>query len=161
MYNPPGCYEESMKYHLFTDGACQPNPGKGGWAFIVYPETHPKKRAVRSGYEAIATNNRMEITAVLEGLKYISRTLNDSPEITLFSDSKYILGAINSWMEMWVKNNWKRKDKKPVLNDDLWRQMHFLSEKISISCIHIKGHSGHPENEECDQLAVVEIQRNK
>lgn len=150
-----------MKFNLFTDGACQPNPGKGGWAFIVYSDTHPERRVVRSGYNVIATNNRMEITAVLEGLKYVSKLFHASLEITLFSDSKYILQAIDSWMQNWVKNNWKRKDKKPVLNDDLWKQIHILSKKIAISCVHIKGHSGHPENEECDQLAVAEIRINK
>lgn len=150
-----------MKYHLYTDGACQPNPGKGGWAFIVYPKTHHKKRVVRSGYNAIATNNRMEMTAVLEGLKYINKSFDDSPNIILFADSKYILQAIGSWMHNWVKNDWKRKDKKPVVNSDLWKQIYVLSEKIPISCVHIKGHSGHPENEECDQLAVAEIQKNK
>lgn len=150
-----------MKYQLFTDGACQPNPGKGGWAFICYPKTHPKKRIVRSGYESESTNNRMEITAVLEGLQYISNSFKSLPEITLFSDSKYILQAIESWMQNWVKNGWRRKDNKPVLNCDLWKQIYTLAEKFSIQCVHVKGHSGHPENEECDQLAVAEIQKNK
>lgn len=150
-----------MKYHLITDGACQPNPGKGGWAFILYPKTHPKERVVRSGYEAKATNNRMEMTAVLEGLKYIAKSFNNSPEVILFADSKYILQAISSWMKTWVKNDWKRKDKKPVLNADIWKEIHALSKNIPITCVHIKGHSGHPENEECDQLSVAEIQINK
>jgi len=108
-----------MKHKLYTDGACQPNPGKGGWAFILYPKTKNKKRVIRSGYDATSTNNRMEMTAVLEGLKYISKTFNDSPKVTLFADSKYILQAIGSWMHNWVKNDWKRKDKKPVINSDL------------------------------------------
>ena len=160
MYNSLD-YEEPIKFHLFTDGACQPNPGKGGWAFIVYPKTHPKKRVIRSGYEATTTNNRMEMTAVLEGLKCVSKSFNNSPEVTLFADSKYILQAIGSWMKTWVKNDWKRKNKKPVLNADLWKQIYTLSENIPISCVHIKGHSGHLENEECDQLVVAEIQTNE
>lgn len=153
-----------MRYHLFTDGACQPNPGKGGWAFILYPKAYPKKRVTRSGYDATATNNRMEITAVLEGFKYVVHATCNSgvcPDITLFSDSKYILQAIESWMQSWATNGWKRKDKKPVLNSDLWKQIHDMSTRILVSCVHIKGHSGHPENEECDQLAVTEIQVNK
>lgn len=149
-----------MKFHLFTDGACQPNPGKGGWAFIVYPETHPNKRVVRSGYHKEATNNRMEITAVLEGLKYLTNSFV-TPDVVLHADSKYILQAIDSWMNGWVKNDWKRKDKKPVLNSDLWKQIYELTQKLSVDCIHIKGHSGHPENEECDQLAVAQIQKHK
>ena len=103
----------------------------------------------------------MEITAVFEGLQYVSKSFNSSPEITLFSDSKYILQAIDSWMHNWIQNDWKRKDNKPVLNSDLWKQIYTLSEKFSIQCVHVKGHSGHPENEECDQLAVAEIQKNK
>ncbi len=149
-----------MEFHLFTDGACQPNPGKGGWAFILYPKTHPKKRIVQSGYDDKTTNNRMEMTAVLNGLIHISK-FDISPEITLFADSKYILQAIESWVNIWAKNGWKRKDKKPVLNVDLWKQIHVLTENLPITCIHVKGHSGHPGNEECDQLAVAEIQINQ
>ncbi len=157
-----------MKYHLFTDGACQPNPGKGGWAFICCPKTHPKQRESRSGYAPTATNNRMEMTAVLKGLKHVVRLSNNSgvcPQVVLYADSKYILQAIESWMKNWSKNDWKRKDNKPVLNADLWKQIHKLlheEKRISVvSCVHVKGHSGHPENEECDQLAVAEIQKNK
>jgi ribonuclease HI len=155
-----------MKCHLFTDGACQPNPGKGGWAFILY--LSKKKKVTRSGYEKISTNNRMEITAVLEGLKYVAQ-LPDStkvcPQVTLFSDSKYVLQAIETWMKNWNRNGWKRKDKKPVVNSDLWKQVHKLlheDKKVSIvSCVYVQGHSGHLENEECDQMAVAEIQKNK
>lgn len=152
-------------YLLFTDGACQPNPGKGGWAFITYPETHSNKKVIRSGYEEVSTNNRMEITAVLEGLKHISNASEEGSEITLYADSKYILQTIESWLRKWSENGWKRKDKKPILNADLWKQIYKLlhDEKgISItSCVYIKGHSGHPENEQCDQLAVAEIQKNR
>lgn len=148
-----------MQIHLFTDGACQPNPGNGGWAFIVYPEDCPNKRTAKSGFEQNTTNNRMEITAVLRGLQYLEKAFID-PEITLFSDSKYIVQSISSWMRGWARNGWKKKDKKPVLNVDLWKEMLRLVDKLSIKCVHVKGHSGHPENEECDQLAVKEIQTN-
>lgn len=160
-----------MKFHLFTDGACQPNPGKGGWAFIsvvTHPEKHSNKRVSRSGYEETSTNNRMEITAVLKGLKYIVHISNNSgvcPEVVLYADSKYILQSIETWIIGWSKNGWKRKDGKPVLNSDLWKKIHKLlydEKRVSIaSCVHIKGHSGHPENEMCDQLAVAEIQKRK
>jgi len=161
-----------MKFHLFTDGACQPNPGNGGWAFIVYPETHPKKRSVLSGYEPNTTNNRMEMTAVLKGLEYLStwngcrsESLQDPPEVVLFSDSKYLINGIEIWMHNWSKNGWKKKDDNPVLNDDLWKEIYELSQSnsgiASLRCEHIKGHSGHPENEECDQLAVAEISKNQ
>lgn len=146
-----------MKFNLYTDGACQPNPGQGGWAFIVYPDANSQKKVSQSGYEEKSTNNRMEITAVLEGLKYIQSISQNDSRITLYSDSKYILGAIETWMDNWVKNNWLRKDNKPVLNDDLWKEIYAICQKIPVKCIHIKGHSGHPENEECDKLAVAEI----
>lgn len=157
-----------MKFQLFTDGACQPNPGKGGWAFVVYPKAHPKKRVSHSGYAKQATNNRMEITAVLEGLKHIvklSKNSGDYPQITLYADSRYVLQAIEFWIKGWSRNGWKRKNNKPLLNADLWKQIYKLlhdEKKVSItSCVHVKGHSGHPENEECDQLAVAEIKINK
>ena len=150
-----------MRFHLFTDGACQPNPGNGGWAFIAYPETHPKKRVIKSGYEEKATNNRMELMAVLKGLECLSVSLCGLSGITLSSDSKYLLNGIETWMHNWFKNDWKKKDKKPVVNDDLWKQIHALSQNLDIQCKYIKGHSGHPENEECDQLAVAEISKNQ
>jgi ribonuclease HI len=102
----------------------------------------------------------MEITAVLEGLKYIQSVDKDS-SITLYSDSKYILGGVESWMSNWIKNNWLKKDNKPVLNADLWKEIYAISQKIPIKCVHVKGHSGHPENEECDKLAVDQIAANK
>lgn len=152
-----------MNYHLYTDGACQPNPGQGGWAFIVYPEDHPEKRTVRSGHENNTTNNRMEMKAVLYGVQYI--LLASNPEarhnIQLFSDSKYLVDGISSWMHGWAKNNWRKKQgNKPVLNDDLWKQIYNIGFKVDIVCNHVKGHAGHPENEECDQLAVKAIQKS-
>jgi ribonuclease HI len=154
-----------MKFHLFTDGACQPNPGNGGWAFIAHPELDPKNRAVHSGYQENTTNNRMEMTAVVEGLKYLTEVDEFSSncidlEVVLYADSKYLINGIQVWMHNWCKNNWRKKDNKPVLNSDLWKQLHALSQKVKLECEHIKGHSGHPENEECDQLAVAEISKH-
>lgn len=158
-----------MIFSLYTDGACQPNPGTGGWAFIAYMKGHPKgDKIVKTGFEKDTTNNRMEITAVLEGLKFLviaarftDISNGEENKIELFSDSKYILNGIESWMEGWQKRGWIKKDKKPVLNADLWKQIFDLSQEITIHCNHIKGHSGHPENEECDKLAVQEILQHK
>ncbi len=158
-----------MLYSLFTDGACQPNPGKGGWAFILYPEEQIDNKIVKTGYEPETTNNRMEITAVLEGLKQIEKMHNFSSSSSLFvgisvvlwSDSKYTIKGVGEWMRVWHKRGWKRKDKKPLLNVDLWKQIYEISKNMNIRCEHILGHSGHPENEECDQLAVLEIQNNQ
>ena len=154
-----------MIYHLYTDGACQPNPGQGGWAYILYPKGYPKKQVVESGYVPQTTNNRMEIIAVLEGLKYVSglnlfSNQSEQSIIKLFSDSKYILDGLSVWMHNWASNGWKKKNKKPILNRDLWEQLYELYNKITIECIHIKGHSGHLENEECDRLAVKQISEN-
>ncbi|MHA2281549.1 MAG: ribonuclease H family protein [Promethearchaeota archaeon] len=155
-----------MKFRLYTDGACQPNPGCGGWAFITYQETHPEKRIVKSGYNDKTTNNRMEIIAVLEGLKYVIRAIklvasSETHSVTLCSDSKYLLNGIETWMHDWIKNSWKKKNGKNVLNSDLWAEIYALSQEISLKCEHVRGHSGHLENEECDQLAVAQITQNK
>ena len=133
-------YNQGMEFYLYTDGACQPNPGQGGWAFILCPE-ESKKRIIRSGYEGKSTNNRMEITAVLEGLKQIISfgTSIETHSVTLYTDSKYVLGAIDNWMYNWFKSNWLKKSGKSVVNDDLWKEIHTLSQNISIKCIHVKG----------------------
>ena len=151
-----------MQYYLYTDGACQPNPGQGGWAFILFSEVHPKRRVIKSGYKKSTTNNRMEITAVLEALKCF-RGLREAGRDTaiLYSDSKYLVNGITLWMDGWARNSWRKKDKKPVMNDDLWREIHKLMQDISVEYRHVKGHSGHPENEECDLLAVKEITEHK
>ena len=132
-----------MLFRLFTDGACQPNPGNGGWAYIIYPENQDK--IVQSGYQKDTTNNRMEIMAALEGLKRVVALSNNSgicPQVTLYADSKYVLQSIESWMRNWGTNGWKRKDKKPVFNVDLWKQIYTLiydDKKVSItSYVHIQ-----------------------
>ena len=148
-----------MRYSLYTDGACQPNPGHGGWAFISFPETHPLDRHIQTGYDGVSTNNRMELTAALEGLKCIL-SIDDNPVVLLFSDSKYLLNGLETWMHNWAKNDWRKKNDKKILNDDIWRELYDIVQPIKINYSHIKGHSGHPENEECDQLATKQIKDN-
>ncbi len=145
-----------MICNLYTDGACQPNPGAGGWAFII--DYDSISHAQKGGKED-TTNNRMELTAVLEGLKFfISYIYNiDQPILRICSDSKYLLLGMEQWLENWEKNNWRRTDKKPVLNTDLWKEINELKRQVQIEYKYIKGHSGHPENEKCDQLAVSMI----
>jgi len=137
---------------LFTDGACCGNPGPGGWAFIL---RHPKsgKEIERSGGEADTTNNRMELIAVIEGLKALTR----STLIELVSDSKYVLQGLEEWMPDWKKRAWKRKDGnqlKPVKNVELWQELDVLIANHRIRFTHVRGHAGHPENERCDRLAA-------
>lgn len=133
---------------IFTDGACSGNPGKGGWGAILRYGCNEKEL---SGGEAQTTNNRMELTAVIEALS----ALKEPCKVRLTSDSKYVTDAITKgWVYGWQKNGWRKADKKPALNVDLWEQLLPLLEKHEVAFIWVKGHDGHPENERCDRLAV-------
>jgi ribonuclease HI len=138
---------------LFTDGACSGNPGPGGWGFIL---RHPAsgKAIERSGGEPDTTNNRMELTAVIEGLS----TLNTRSLVDLTSDSEYVLKGLKEWMAGWKKRGWKTAAKQPVKNQDLWVRLDELTAGHEIRFHWIRGHAGHAENERCDQLAVAAIE---
>lgn len=139
------------KVRLYTDGACLGNPGPGGWCCLIRFKTHEK---VLKGAAAHTTNNRMEIMAVLEGLKALSEPCS----VSVYSDSQYVLKAIKSWLPNWVNNGWRNSQKQPVANADLWQEMLPLLERHAV-CVHwVKGHSGHPENEFCDQQARAEAE---
>lgn len=135
---------------IYTDGACSGNPGKGGWgAVLVYGNTEKEI----SGGNSDTTNNRMELTAVIEALKMLKMHCN----VTLTTDSKYVCDAINQqWVYSWKKNGWKKADKKPALNVDLWEELLPLLEIHNVTFNWVKGHNGHPYNERCDSLAVNE-----
>ena len=140
---------------LFTDGACSGNPGPGGWAFLL---RHPASGAGRddAGAEARTTNNRMELMGVIRGLE----ALSSRSEVELVTDSQYVAKGISEWMPNWKRNGWKRKERgqlKPVSNEDLWRRIDALVGAHTIKVQHVLGHNGHPENEECDRLAVAAI----
>lgn len=142
------------KIEIFTDGACSGNPGPGGWAAILKYKDNVKKI---SGFVPNTTNNRMEILALINALSI----LKESCEITVYSDSKYVVDSINkNWVLNWQKNNWMKKNKK-VPNSDLWYTLLNLMKNHKIDFIWVRGHSGHPENEECDKMAVFEIKNNK
>ena len=133
---------------IFTDGACSGNPGPGGWGAILRYEGHEKEL---SGGEKETTNNRMELTAVIEALS----ALKEPCKVRLVTDSKYVAdGITKGWAESWRKNNWRKADKKPALNPDLWEKLLNLIEIHEVTIDWVKGHAGHPENERCDQLAV-------
>ncbi len=133
---------------IFTDGACSGNPGKGGWGAILKYGNAVKEL---SGGEAETTNNRMELTAVIKALE----ALKEPCEVTLTSDSKYVIDAITKrWVYGWRSNGWRKADKKPALNVDLWERLLTLLETHTVHFVWVKGHAGHPENERCDQLAV-------
>jgi ribonuclease HI len=135
---------------LYTDGACSGNPGPGGWAYVLM---HPASGSERSdsGGEIETTNNRMELQAVIEGL----RVLNKPSRVKLTSDSKYVLQGLEEWLDGWKRKGWKTASKAPVKNQDLWEQLDELRGKHNISFHWIKGHNAHPINERCDQLAVA------
>lgn len=138
---------------IYTDGACSGNPGPGGWGAVL---VYNGKEKELSGSEKETTNNRMELTAVIMALN----ALNQPCEVKLTTDSKYVCDAINKgWVYSWRKNGWKKSDKKPALNVDLWKELLSLLEKHDVEFIWVKGHNGHKYNEICDALAVKEYQK--
>lgn len=141
------------KIFLYTDGACSGNPGPGGFCAILKMGEHI--RYISDG-EPMTTNNRMELRAVIEGLKVLKRPC----EVTVVSDSKYVCDAINQrWLNMWKNKGWKKSDGKPVLNPELWMQLSELLDVHKVSFQWIKGHAGHEFNEKCDKIAVSEYQK--
>ena len=138
---------------LYTDGACSGNPGPGGWGAIL---TYNGAEKVLSGGESNTTNNRMELTAVIEGLK----ALKEHCLVELYSDSKYVIDALEKgWAWGWKKKGWIKSDKKPALNPDLWEQLLTLTMRHEMRYHWVKGHADNPYNNRCDQLAVAESKR--
>ena len=134
---------------IYTDGACRNNPGKGGWGAILVYQGIEKEL---SGGEVETTNNRMELTAAIEALS----ALREPCEVTLTSDSKYLIDAITKgWAVSWRAHGWKKGDRSPALNPDLWEQLLTLLEKHRVTFVWVKGHDGHPYNERCDALATT------
>jgi ribonuclease HI len=140
------------KWLLYTDGACQPNPGAGGWAFILQ---NGDSRIVRRGIVPRTTNNRMEIQAVLEGLRYFILEIGtEDNSLKLFSDSKYLVQGITEWCDKWASKGWVKHDENPVLNQSFWKELRVLKGLIQLECVHVKGHAGDDLNEQVDALAV-------
>ena len=143
------------KIEIFTDGAFSGNPGPGGWGCILRYGNAEKEL---SGGEGDTTNNRMELTAAIEGLK----ALKEKCEVTLYTDSQYVANGINKgWARSWQKNGWIKSDKKPAQNRELWEELLSLIDRHEVSVVWVKGHNGHPENERCDRLAVAMSERYK
>ena len=136
------------KVEVQTDGACRGNPGKGGWGAVLVYNGREKEL---SGGEAETTNNRMELTAAIKALKQ----LREPCEVTLTSDSKYLIDAITKgWVYSWRAKNWKKSDGSKALNIDLWEELLPLLETHKVNFVWVKGHDGHPYNERCDKLAT-------
>ena len=143
---------DNINYIIYTDGACIGNPGKGGWAAIIIEPTGEREIV---GFEKSTTNNRMELKAVIEALKEIEI---DS-QISLFSDSKYVIDGITKWIKNWKMNDWKTSNKKEIKNLDLWMDLDKLTSKFKISWNWVKGHSTDEYNNRVDKLARKEAEK--
>lgn len=140
---------------IYTDGGASPNPGIGGYGIVLIKGEHQREI---SGGAMDTTNNRMELTAVIEGLAALTKPCR----VTLHSDSKYVVDAINKgWVAGWQKRNWRKADKKPVENKDLWLRLLPLLEQHEVTFHWVRGHSGDVGNERCDELATQAIQARK
>jgi len=146
----PGLASQADHVELYTDGACSGNPGPGGWAYIL---KHPAsgRTTEASGGEPRTTNNRMELTAVIRGLERLRRR----SRVDLYSDSEYVLKGLEQWMAGWKKRGWRTASKKPVKNVELWQRLDELLARHDLRFHWVRGHSGHPENERADELAVA------
>lgn len=141
---------------LFTDGACSGNPGPGGWAYLLRDAQGNERRD--SGAELRTTNNRMELISVIKGLE----SLEVASDVRLITDSSYVATGIESWMANWKANGWRRRESghwKPVKNVELWQELDELLKRHRVTCEWVRGHAGHPENEECDRMAVAAYRR--
>lgn len=142
---------------LFTDGACSGNPGPGGWAYILRHRNSGKEK-VEFGAEPETTNNRMELMAVIRGLAALKRPT----VVEIITDSIYVGKGLSEWLPKWKANGWRRREGrqlKPIKNEDLWRQLDRLLSRHQVRFKHVGGHTGHPENERCDTLAVAAYQK--
>ncbi len=142
----------TTKVVMYTDGACRGNPGPGGWGVFL---SYQGKQKNLNGYDPQTTNNRMELTAAIEGLRALSR----SCEVDLKTDSKYVMQGINEWIANWKSNGWKTAAKKPVKNADLWQLLDEQAHKHKVKWHWVKGHAGIEGNEIADQLANLAIDR--
>ncbi len=148
---------QPVNVQLFTDGGCSGNPGPGGWAFILRHLPTGKERE-QAGAEPETTNNRMELVAVIRGLE----TLTRSCHAELFTDSVYVGKGLSEWLAKWRENGWRRREGgrwMPVKNDDLWKRLDELLKLHRLKYTRVAGHSGHPENDRCDELAVAAYQK--
>lgn len=142
-----------MTVEIFTDGACSGNPGPGGYGAILRVGEHTKEL---SGGEAQTTNNRMELMGVISALSELKYPC----DVILTTDSKYVVDSVTKgWARSWKARGWVKSDKKPALNADLWEKLLALLDVHNVKFVWVKGHAGHPENERCDELAVMERDR--
>ena len=147
-----------MDVEIFCDGACLGNPGPGGWAALLVAIKSDKRHEKSvSGGEKLTTNNRMELTAAIEGL----RALKQPSKVIVFSDSQYVVRGMNEWIKNWIANEWRTSSRKRVENVDLWQVLAAVANEHATSWRWVKGHAGHPENERVDQAAREEAEKQR
>lgn len=146
--------QEPPKVRIATDGACSGNPGPGGWGALLGFGSHEKSL---SGYSPHTTNNRMEMLAAIRALEALKRPC----QVTVTTDSQYVKNGITRWIHNWKKRGWRKADKKPVINVDLWQKLDALCHQHEVNWQWVKGHAGHPDNEAVDQLAREGIQQGR
>lgn len=138
------------KVELYCDGACLGNPGPGGWAYLLrVRRAGGASEKEEAGSEPETTNNRMELRAAIQGLAALTKPC----EVSLFSDSQYVVKGIKTWLDGWKRAGWRKADKQPVMNDDLWRELDKLIQQHRVEATWVRGHDGHVENERVDELA--------
>jgi len=137
---------ELAHVEMATDGACKGNPGPGGWGVLIRKGAREKEL---SGGETLTTNNRMELTAAIEGLNALTRPCR----VTLSTDSRYVMDGLTKWIHGWRRNGWRTADKKPVKNAELWQALIDAAAPHRVEWVWVKGHAGHPDNERADRLA--------
>jgi ribonuclease HI len=167
-----------MGITIYTDGGCSGNPGPGGWAYIIIRDNLPANKtagvpqvrpswarktqeeeiiAENYGAEVDTTNNRMELTAVLEALEALSKLQLPSQELTVFTDSQYVQKGMSAWIKTWKRNDWRTGDRKPVKNQDLWEHLDELASQFIIEWLWVRGHAGNEYNERCDRMTQQAI----
>ena len=147
---------------IYTDGGCSGNPGPGGWAYILVQNTFQGQKVLAENYgsDRQTTNNRMELSAVIESLRAV-KTMDIPRQITVYTDSQYVQKGITEWIKKWRLNSWRTSDKKPVKNQDLWQELDSLADDFSINWEWVRGHSGIEYNERCDLLTQQAIAQVK
>jgi ribonuclease HI len=150
---------ENSAQKIYTDGGCSGNPGPGGWAYVIVVQTFQGEKIIAKNFggQKETTNNRMELTAVLEALRAL-KTMNDVPrKAAVITDSQYVQKGITEWIHTWKRNSWRTSDKKPVKNKDLWAELDALASEFTLNWEWVKGHAGNHYNELCDQMTQEAI----